>query len=182
MSTASQRRVAVFAIAISKLMGLPREQVEQIAWAATFYDVGMTFPCDSQHYNHAPLTPSEEQIIREHCNYGYRLLKKTPFLEDAAETFYAHHEHYDGSGCPRGLKGDSIPLGGRIMAVATAFADLTSYTLYRPARSSSLAREEIRRCSRHQFDPEIVEAFCRVPDAVWRDLIKQCDSGSDSAP
>ncbi len=80
------------------------------------------------------LTPDEVIIMREHCYRGYQMLKKIPFLADASDIVYAHQEKYDGTGYPRGLKGDEIPLGARIFSVADTLDAITSNRPYRPAQ------------------------------------------------
>ena len=98
------------------------------------------------------------------------MLRKIPFLSEAAEIVFTHHEHHDGSGYPAGLSGRKIPMGSRIFAVADALDALTSDRPYRKARSFDAAREEILRCSGSQFDPGVVDVFLKFPNDLWRDL------------
>jgi response regulator RpfG family c-di-GMP phosphodiesterase len=98
------------------------------------------------------------------------MLKKVPFLSNSAEIVYAHQERYDGSGYPRGLKGDDIPLGARIFSVADA---IVSGGRYREARSLNEARAEIARWSGTQFDPHIARIFLDMPDTVWKKLQRE---------
>jgi HD-GYP domain-containing protein (c-di-GMP phosphodiesterase class II) len=90
------------------------------------------------------------------------MLQGIDFLKDATEIVYAHHEYYDGSGYPRGLKGDEIPLGARIFAVVDAYDAITSYRPYRKAQPHCKALDEIVRNSGTQFDPEVVQAFLKA--------------------
>jgi HD-GYP domain-containing protein (c-di-GMP phosphodiesterase class II) len=108
--------------------------------------------------------------MREHCARGYQMLRKIPFLQEAAEIVYAHQEHYDGSGYPRGLKGDQIPLGARIFAVADTLDAITSDRPYRKGTTFAAARLEIKRCSGTQFDPKVVAVYLSLPDQLWEDL------------
>lgn len=108
--------------------------------------------------------------MREHCERGYSIVNKIPFLREASEIVYAHQESFDGSGYPRGLKGEEIPLGARIFAIADTLDAITSDRPYRKGRSFSEAREEIKRCSGKQFDPEIVEVYLRIPPQRWSEL------------
>jgi len=108
--------------------------------------------------------------MREHCLLGYQMLRKIPFLHEAAEIVYSHQERFDGSGYPRNLKGDQIPLGARIFAVADTFDAITSDRPYRAAQSISSARREIQQYSGTQFDPEIVKVFFSISDDFWIQL------------
>jgi HD-GYP domain-containing protein (c-di-GMP phosphodiesterase class II) len=121
------------------------------------------------------LTPEEQSVMREHCVRGYTMLKKIPFLEHAAEIVLSHQEHYDGSGYSRGLRGEEIPIGARIFAVADTLDAITSDRPYRKAKTFSEARREIERCSGTQFDPAIVAVFRELPDKLWLDLRTEID-------
>ncbi len=101
--------------------------------------------------------------MRAHCEIGYRMLAHLQFLAKALPVVRHHHERYDGAGYPDGLAGAQIPLLARVFAVADTFDAMTSDRPYRAACSPSTALEEVRRCSGTQFDPLIVDAFCRVP-------------------
>jgi cyclic di-GMP phosphodiesterase len=114
--------------------------------------------------------------MREHSYLGYNILRKIPFLAEAAEIVYAHQERYDGTGYPRGLKGDEIPLGARIVSIADTLDAITSDRPYRPARSFEAARKEIEEWSGRQFDPEIVDVFLEMPDKIWEDFRKDVDA------
>ena len=91
----------------------------------------------------ARLTPEEITIMREHCYHGYQILNRIPFLAEAAEIVYSHQERYDGTGYPRGLKGEEIPLGARMFCVADTLDAITSDRPYRPAQTVAGGREEI---------------------------------------
>ena len=109
-----------------------------------------------------PLTDEEKQIMRKHCEIGYNMLIRIPFLRDAAEIVLAHQEFYDGTGYPRGLKGDHIPLGARIFTIADSLDAMISDRPYRKALPMSHAGT--------QFDPKVVEVFCTIPEQHWADL------------
>jgi len=108
--------------------------------------------------------------MREHCEIGYNMLIRIPFLRDAAEIVLAHQEFYDGSGYPRGLKGEQIPMGARIFTIADSLDAMISDRPYRRALPMSHAREEIKRCSGSQFDPAVVDVFMTIPEQHWLDL------------
>ena len=123
-----------------------------------------------------PLTPDEMSIMKEHCYRGYQMLRKIPFLHEACEIVYAHQEFYDGTGYPRGLKGDEIPLGARIFAIADTLDAIMSDRPYRAAQPFSAARDEIVKWSGRQFDPGVVKIFLTIPESIWHDLRKEIDS------
>ena len=110
--------------------------------------------------------------MREHCYLGYQMLKKIPFLGEAAEIVYAHQERWDGTGYPRGLKGNEIPLGARMFSVADTLDAITSDRPYRPKQTLDAARKEIELWSGRQFDPEVVKVFLSMPENIWDDLRK----------
>jgi HD-GYP domain-containing protein (c-di-GMP phosphodiesterase class II) len=122
------------------------------------------------------LTLEETEIMREHCFRGYQMLKKIPFLAEASEIVYSHQEKFDGTGYPRQLKGEEIPLGARIFSVADTLDAITSDRPYRAARPIHVAREEVERFSGRQFDPEVVRVFLDMPDTIWDDLRKEINS------
>ena len=133
--------------------------------ASLLHDVGKIGVSDAILNKPGPLTSEEWQQMRKHPAIGYEMLKDVKFLSTAAEIVYAHHERYDGKGYPTGLKGEDVPLGARIFAVADAFDAMTSNRPYRRALSADKAREEITTNSGTQFDPAVVEAFLRcLPD------------------
>jgi HD-GYP domain-containing protein (c-di-GMP phosphodiesterase class II) len=106
------------------------------------------------------------------------MIRKIPFLRDAAEIIYAHQETFDGKGYPRGLSGEQIPLGARIFAVADTLDAITSDRPYRKGRSFAEARAEIERYSGTQFDPCIVETFLAMPEEAWTKLRQEVQDGA----
>jgi putative nucleotidyltransferase with HDIG domain len=170
------RRVTVYTIAIARAMGLPKEQIDVIARGAFLHDIGKMAIPDAILRKPGKLDPDEIKVMREHCYHGYQILKKIPFLKEAAEIVYAHQEHFDGSGYPRQLKGEEIPLGARLFPVADTLDAMTCDRPYRKAQSLDAAREEIKRFSGQQFDPAVVEVFLNMPKEIWPDLRKEIDS------
>jgi putative nucleotidyltransferase with HDIG domain len=167
------RRVTAFTMALARKMGLSRDQIDVIARGAFLHDIGKMAIPDAILRKPGPLEPDEIAIMREHCYRGYQMLKKIPFLTEAAEIVYSHQERYDGTGYPRGLKGEEIPLGARLFSVADTLDAITSDRPYRPAQSLTAAREEIERWSGRQFDPEVVKIFLSMPEDIWGDLRKE---------
>jgi putative nucleotidyltransferase with HDIG domain len=170
------KRVTAFTIAIARHMGLPADQIRVIARGAFMHDIGKMAIPDAILRKPGALSPDEVTIMREHCYHGYQMLRKIPFLQEASDIVYSHQEKFDGTGYPRGLKGDEIPLGSRIFAVADTLDAITSDRPYRPAQTLGAAREEIKKWSGRQFDPEVVKAFVSMPDNIWEDLRKEIDS------
>jgi putative nucleotidyltransferase with HDIG domain len=170
------RRVTAFTIAIAKNMGLPQEQIPTIARGAFLHDIGKLAIPDAILRKPAKLTPDEMSIMQEHCYKGYQIVKKIPFLSDACDIIYSHQERYDGTGYPRGLKGKEIPLGARIFSVADTLDAITVDRVYRPKQTYQAAREEIKKWSGRQFDPDVVNAFLEMPEKLWEDLRKDIDA------
>lgn len=164
------RRVTAFTMVIARKMKLSRERVRLIAGGAFLHDVGKMAIPDAILRKPGPLTRKEEAIMREHPRQGYKVVSKIPSFREAAEIVYSHQERYDGTGYPRGLKGDQIPLGARIFAIVDAFDAMTSDRPYRAACSVAAARQEIEREAGQQFDPEIVKIFLSVAESLWRKL------------
>jgi putative nucleotidyltransferase with HDIG domain len=170
------KRVTAFTIAIARAMGLTREQINVLARGAFLHDIGKMAIPSSILIKPGKLDADETVMMREHCDHGYKIVKKIPFLSEAAEIVYAHHERFDGSGYPRGLKGEQIPLGARLVAVANTLDSITSDLPYRPAQSLQAAREEIAKWSGRQFDPEIVKTFLEMPDNTWEGLRREIEA------
>jgi putative nucleotidyltransferase with HDIG domain len=170
------RRVTAFTIAIARAMGLTADQIRVIARGAFLHDIGKMAIPDAILNKPGALTPDEAGIMREHSYHGYQIVKKIPFLQEAAEIVYAHQERFDGTGYPRGLKGEQIPLGARMFAVADTLDAITSDRPYRPAQTLTAAREEIQRWAGRQFDPEVVKMFLSMPENIWDDLRKEINS------
>ncbi len=164
------RRVTAYTIALARAMQLPPQEIRTIARGAFLHDVGKMAIPDAILLKPGRLTLDEQETMREHCARGYQMLRKIPYLRDAAEIVYSHQEHFDGSGYPRGLHGDEIPLGARIFAIADALDAITSDRPYRRATSFAIARKEIRKCAGTQFDPRVIEVYLQLPDRVWEDL------------
>jgi putative nucleotidyltransferase with HDIG domain len=176
------RRVTAYTIAMAKQMGLPKDEISVIARGAFLHDIGKIAIPDRILSKPGKLTPEEIEIMREHAYSGYKILSKIPFLAGAAEIVYAHQEHYDGTGYPRGLKGEEIPLGARIFAIADTMDAMTSDRAYRAAQTLEAARKEIKFWSERQFDPKIAAVFLAMPDNIWEDLRKDIDEQTYGFP
>jgi response regulator RpfG family c-di-GMP phosphodiesterase len=156
---AHARRVTLYCREIAKAMGYSPEQTQQLLRGAYLHDIGKIAIPDAILLKPDTLTPDEVAVMQTHARRGCELLCHMPFLKFAAEIVLAHHERFDGAGYPQGLKGEDIPLGARIVAVAEAFDVMACDQPYKGARTVEDALAEIRRCSGTQFDPKVVKAF-----------------------
>jgi putative nucleotidyltransferase with HDIG domain len=170
------KRVTAFTIAMARAMGMSGDKIRIIARGAFLHDIGKMAIPDAILRKPGALIEEEIMIMREHCARGYHMLKKIPFLAEASEIVYAHQEKYDGTGYPRGLVGDEIPIGARLFAVADTLDAITSDRPYRAAQTVAAARDEIMRFSGTQFDPKVVEIFLSMPDSIWEDLRREINS------
>jgi GGDEF domain-containing protein len=153
------RVVAYRAISLGRRLGLDREQIDDIALAAELQDVGLLAVPESVLEKEAPLDESEAATIHRHPLEGERIISAAPGLASVASLVRSSYERFDGCGYPDRIAGEAIPLGARIIAVAVAFAALTSPRPYRAASSGEEALAELRRCAGTQFDPRVVEAL-----------------------
>jgi len=176
------RRVTAFTIAIAKRMGLPKEEIKVIARGAFLHDFGKIAIPDHILFKPGKLEDEEMAQMREHCYLGYKIISRIPFLAEAAEIIYSHQERYDGTGYPRGLKGDQIPLGARIFSIADTLDAMRTDRPYRAAQSIQAVREEIQRWSGRQFDPAIVKVFLDMPDETWEYLRDDIMGANTSLP
>jgi putative nucleotidyltransferase with HDIG domain len=170
------KRVTAFTVQIARAMGLAPEVIRTLARGAFLHDIGKMAVPDAILRKPNRLTEDESALMKEHSYLGYKMLKKISFLDEAADIVYAHQEHWDGNGYPRELKGEEIPLGARIFAVADTLDAITSDRPYRPARSVEAARTEIANWSGRQFDPYVVNVFLAIPASVWEGLHQEYDS------
>jgi putative nucleotidyltransferase with HDIG domain len=175
------KRVTAYTIALAQAMRVETEELRVIARGAFLHDIGKIATPDSILLKPGRLTDAEMTIMKEHCERGYEMVHKIPFLRDAAEIVYAHQERFDGNGYPRGLRGEEIPLGARIFAIADSLDAMTSDRPYRKGTSFAAAKEEIVRCAGGQFDPQIVDLFLTMPNETWSDLRDEVGKLSSSA-
>jgi putative nucleotidyltransferase with HDIG domain len=170
------KRVTAFTIAIARAMGLSGERIRVIARGAFLHDIGKMAIPDAILRKPGKLTDEERAIMQEHCYRGYQMIRKIPFLAEASDIVYSHQEKFDGTGYPRQLKHDQIPLGARIFAVADTLDAITSDRPYRAAQTTRAALEEINKYSGTQFDPEVVKTVLAMPESIWDDLRRQINS------
>ncbi len=156
------KKVADYAVAIAEEIGLPPKKIATIRNAALLHDIGKISIPDSVLKKKEPLTEREWLPVKDHPRLGVEILRHLPELGDCLPAVMHHHERYDGSGYPAGLKGAAIPLEARILALADAYEAINSPRLYHDQPSLEWDLSELKRCSGTQFDPELVKVFLRV--------------------
>lgn len=157
-------RVTGLSMRLARSMNLPAEQVQVIRWAGLLHDVGKLQVPDAILNKHAPLNADEWSIVYRHPVDGAETVRQLTGVSDIAGLILTHHERYDGHGYPCGLKGDKIPLGARILALADSFCAMTDERVYRASMAASDAFREVLRCTGTDFDPLVVDAFIRLLD------------------
>jgi putative two-component system response regulator len=171
------RRVGRTAALIARELGLPEELVEQLERAATLHDVGKLGISDTILLKPGKLTPAEYEAMKHHAEIGAEILGhgNSRLLKLSAEIALTHHEHWDGNGYPNGLKGEEIPISGRIVAIADVYDALTQSRPYKDAWAPDRALEEIQQLSGRHFDPTVVDALT----GLAHQLVPAMDNPSD---
>lgn len=166
-------RVVTFSVRLGLELGLDKETLGNLELGAFLHDIGKIGVPDAILRKPAKLTETEREKMKLHTLYGQKILRNIPFLEGAANIVVQHHERWDGEGYPHKLRGEEIDIGARVFAVADAFDAMISDRIYRSGRSYKEALEELKKHAGTQFDPEVVEAFSRVPEEDWESLKKR---------
>jgi diguanylate cyclase (GGDEF)-like protein/putative nucleotidyltransferase with HDIG domain len=156
------RRVQQLALAIGRELGLSAAELDLLGHAALFHDIGKLAVPDSVLLKPATLTDEEWALMQKHADEGARIIDRLGFLNDAVPAIRHHHERFDGTGYPDGLKGEEIPLGARIIHVADALDSMLTTRIYRAARPAAEALDELRRAAGTQFCPRCVSALERI--------------------
>ena len=142
-------------------MGLAHEEIDKLHLFCMLHDIGKIGISDQILKKPGKLTDEEWEEMKKHPEIGYRIAMSSPDFANVAEFILSHHERWDGKGYPRGLKGESIPIHSRILAVVDAYDAMTQDRVYHKAISHQEAIDEIIRCSGTQFDPLVVKMFVR---------------------
>ena len=164
------RRVFWYSIKIAAAIGGLEKEIRNLGMGAWLHDIGKLAIPDAILLKPGVLDESERQAMQQHVRIGYELVRRIPFLTEAAEIILAHHERCDGSGYPQGLKADDIPIGARIFAVADSFDAMTSDRPYRSALSLQAGREEIQRGAGKLFDTRVVSGFLAISVMKWETI------------
>jgi putative nucleotidyltransferase with HDIG domain len=170
----SRRVVEYMELIIGQLAVAPGH-LATLRRGALLHDIGKIGVPDNVLRKPAALSDAEWVVMKRHPEHGARIISQIPFLEDVSRIVRHHHERWDGKGYPDGLAGEAIPLGARIFAVGDSFDAMTSDRPYRRSMSVEEARAEVARCRGTQFDPEVADAFARVP-------VERLDAIVDDAP
>lgn len=169
-------RVVAYSLRLGRELGLAHKDLIGLEQGALLHDIGKIGVRDSILLKRGSLDEKEWEEMREHINHGLRIINGIDFLKGAAPVVGEHHEKYDGSGYPLGLRAEMIHLNARIFAVADAFDAITSDRPYRRSASYTSARREIVAHSGKHFDPMVVNAFLNVLESEWREIRKSAES------
>ncbi|MFN2511193.1 MAG: HD domain-containing phosphohydrolase [Pyrinomonadaceae bacterium] len=166
-------RVVTYSLRLGRECGLASEHMKALEFGSLLHDIGKIGVPDSILRKPGKLTEEEWVKMREHPVHGRQILRGIEFLEGAARVVAQHHEKWDGSGYPLGMREEDIDVCARIFAVADAFDAITSDRVYRRGKSYQEAAQELDDWAGRQFDPKVVEAFHRVPQEDWEELHRQ---------
>lgn len=166
-------RVVTFSLRLGYELGLDKTALRDLELGALLHDIGKIGVPDSILRKPAKLTEDEWNKMKLHPTHGQKILRNIPFLDGVAKIVSQHHEKWDGSGYPVGLRGEEIDLGARIFSVIDAFDSIISDRVYRRGGSYEEALGELTRCAGTQFDPLVVEGFKSIPKADWEILRKR---------
>jgi putative two-component system response regulator len=156
------RRVTEVTVKLAQALRFREEEITHIRRGSLMHDIGKIGIPDAILHKPEPLTGEEWVVMRKHPQFAYDMLSTIEYLRPALIIPYSHHEKWDGSGYPRGLKGEEIPMSARLFAIADVWDALTSDRPYRPAWTEEDARTYIREQSGKHFDPQVVELFFKV--------------------
>jgi putative nucleotidyltransferase with HDIG domain len=163
-------RVVSYSLRLGREYGLSSEEMKSLEFGSLLHDIGKIGVPDSILRKPAKLTEEEWVRMREHPLHGQQILRGIEFLQGAARVVAQHHEKWDGTGYPLGLRKEDIDICARIFSVADAFDAITSDRVYRRGKPYEAAAQELDDWAGRQFDPKVVEAFHRVPKEDWEEL------------
>ncbi len=159
-------RVAAYGIELARALGLSQLDAPEVEFGFLLHDIGKVAIPDSILYKPGALTDDERRMMSRHPAIGAEIVRGIEFLEEATKVVRSHHERWDGTGYPDGLRGEGIPIAARVFAVADVLDALTTDRPYRPAMSLAEARRMIVAGSGSQFDPAVVRAFETIDDQM----------------
>ena len=171
------KRVACHTLVLARRFMSKPDALQQIYWGALLHDIGKIGIADTILLKPESLTESEWEEMHTHPEKGYQLISQIPNMNETAQIILCHEEHFDGSGYPRNLKGDKIPLGARLFMVIDTLDAITSDRPYRKGDSFDTAKDEIMRMAGSQFDPQAVEAFLAEETVLREMVLNKCHMG-----
>ncbi len=157
--TGTTRHLVELTMRVGRAMGMSEQDLTNARLGAFLHDIGMTVVPDDILFKAGPLTEQEWEVVREHPTYAHELLSSIPAFAAATDIPYCHHEKWDGTGYPRGLKGEQIPLSARIFTVVDVWFALRSERPYRKMWTAEEAEEYLQHRATRDFDPKVVEVF-----------------------
>ena len=168
------QRVACHTRVLARRFTRDPQRLRQIYWGALLHDIGKVGIPDTILLKQGPLTEDEWVVMRMHPEIGHRILASVPFMAEAAEIVLCHEERFDGTGYPRGLSGEAIPLAARLFAVIDTLDAMTSDRPYRKGLSFDAAKVEILRLTGSQFDPQAVDPFSAEEKTLREMVAMKC--------
>lgn len=168
------KRVACHTLVLAQHSAYDTAQLKQIYWGALLHDLGKIGIPDQILLKHGRLTNEEWEVMRQHPQRGYGILVTLPFLEKAAQIVLCHEERFDGSGYPRGLRGDAIPWSARLFSIIDTLDAITSDRPYRVGMPFERARDEIVAMAGTQFDPAAVDLFLQEEPTLREMVTQKC--------
>ena len=174
------KRVACHTLVLARRFTADTDQLRQIYWGSLLHDIGKIGIPDAILLKQGALNEEEWQEMRTHPEKGHRIVAQIPGMEEAAGIVLSHEESFDGSGYPRGLRGQQIPLGARLFALIDTLDAMTSDRSYRKALSFDQARAEIIKMSGTQFDPVAVQAFLAEETTLREMVAAKCMQPNDT--
>ncbi|MCI0489720.1 MAG: response regulator [Blastocatellia bacterium] len=169
-------RVVAYCLRLGRELGISHNDLIGLEQGALLHDIGKIGVPDSILLKCGPLTDEEWREMRRHIEHGLSIIDGIDFLSGARPVVGQHHEKYNGSGYPRGLRGEAIHINARIFAVADAYDAITSDRPYRAAQAYVQARDEIVANAGSHFDPKVVKAFLKVPESEWAEIRRTAES------
>ena len=173
-------RVTIYALRLAETLGVEAVAMRDLIAGAFLHDVGKIGISDGILLKPGRLDAEEFKVMQTHVALGTDILAKSNWLQSARPVVECHHEKFDGSGYPRGLKGEQIPLAARIFAIVDVFDALTSKRPYKEALGRQEALAILRRDAGSHFDPQLVDAFCAIVDALHQEVAAMPDAGVEA--
>ena len=175
------QRVIFYSLTLGRMTGLSERELVTLERGVFLHDIGKIHIPDSVLLKPGQLSPTEWAVMQQHSTIGFDMLRHNPLLTEAAEIVLMHHERYNGSGYPLGLKGEDIPLGARICAIADTFDALTSVRPYRTPMSFEDACSYINSERGRLFDPHIVDMFTALTPSQWQAVHRAASTSTASS-